>query len=67
MFWQVLCLLHCEFADAAPQQIPVFSPIHVSLIQVTEESEFVLSLPDVLQSAPPFANSSLLFVGTVQL
>lgn len=46
--------------------LPVFAPIHVRLIQVSEKSEFILAMPDALQCAPPFPNRGLLFMSPVQ-
>lgn len=47
--------------------VPILAPIHIGLIQIAEKSELILSLPDVLQCTPPFANGSLLFVSAIQL
>lgn len=46
--------------------LPVFAPIHVRLIQISEKGELILAVSDALQGAPPFPNRGLLFVRPIQ-
>jgi len=46
--------------------LPVLAPVHVRLVQVTEQCEFVVPFADSLECAAPLAHSSLLLVLIVQ-
>jgi len=46
--------------------LPVLAPVHVRLVQVTEQCKFVVPFADSLECAAPLAHSSLLLVLIVQ-
>jgi hypothetical protein len=46
--------------------LPVFAPVHVRLVQVSEQCEFVFPFADSLERAAPLPHSRLLLVLIVQ-